>query len=621
MNNLKTKISFGLIFIFIVVLILSSGSIIFINQLANDSSVIIKENYNTIDYSTKMLKSLDMMFSSQTKIFVSKNMSKLQYNAVKTDFNTNKLEFEKNLNREANNITETGEKELVDKLKDEYQKYIKVSLNTTPDSGTIKFDEIELRFIQIREKIQSIYNLNMNAVLLKNKTANQTASNVIFYMSCIGIISSLLTLLFIIYFPQYIYSPITQLIVKLKHISSKEFNQRIDISAKDELGELINSFNNMAIKLQEYENHHINQLLLEKKRIEALVQCLHDGVLVMDEADHIIIINQYAQQLLNLDEFETIGETTTFLTAKNELLKKIIAHADNYIIAPDNETPLKIENDNNVEFIKIESINITRKNDVGELIKIGQVVLLKNITKFEQRNIDKIKLLETVSHELKTPISSINLSIKLLEDSRIGLMNIEQVKLTDSIKHQTKRLITVVNELLDYSQVETGKIELRIAEIEPYQIIELSIFALMMQINEKKIDVDVIVDDFLPQVKADLEKSTWVLVNLLSNAIRYSNFESKIIIKACKIDNFIYFSVQDFGKGIESDVLERIFEKFSAAKNLLRKRSGLGLVIAKEFVESQGGTISVQSVFNEGSKFTFSLPIIKEQYEVYNSKK
>ena len=611
MNNLRTKIFLGLSFLFVVVLTLSIGSIIFINQLANDSRSIIKENYNTIDYSTKMLKALDVMFSAQTKLYTSEKINTFKFEALRDEFFENKTEFEKNLELEKNNITEKGENLFVNELNFEYNNFIKLArlqFNKKP----IEFGEIELRFERIRNSIQSIYNLNMDAVLSKNNIAKNTAVNVTLYMSIIGIVSSLITFIFIIYFPKYIYSPIKELITKLKQISTKEFNQRINFTANDELGELINTFNNMAIKLQEYEKNHYNQLLLEKRRIEGIVHSLQDGVLVMDEANHIIIINKYAQNLLNLDETSAIGEKSIEIIEKFPILKRIIKHIENYSNSV-NLIPFKLENNNTIEYIKVESITITQKNELGIIQKIGEVIVLKNITQFEQRNIDKTKLLATVSHELKTPISSINLSIKLLEDIRIGNMNAEQIKLIDSMKYQTKRLINFVNELLEYSKVETGKIDLHIADIDSYQIIELSVFALLMQINEKKIQIDVEADNFLSKVKADLEKSTWVMVNLLNNAIRYSNIESKIVIKAWEKDKFIYFSVQDFGKGIEPEILERIFDKFTATKNILRKGSGLGLAIAKEFVESQGGTIAVESTLGKGTIFTFCLPV----YEIF----
>ena len=607
MNNLRTKIFLGLGFLFVVVLILSIGSIVFINQLANDSRAIIKENYNTIDYSTKMLKALDAMFSAQTKLYTSEKITKFKFDALKDEFFENKTEFEKNLELEKNNITEQGENLYVNELNFEYNNFIKLA-QLQFSNKSIEFGEIELRFERIRSTIQSIYNLNMDAVLSKNKIAKNTAVNVTLYMSIIGIVSSLITFIFIIYFPKYIYSPIKELITKLKQISSKEFNQRINFTANDELGELINSFNNMAIKLQEYEKHHYNQLLLEKKRIEGIVHSLQDGVLVMDEANHIIIINKYAQNLLNLDEPSVIGEKTNELVEKYPILKRIIKHIEDNNNSL-NPIPFKLENNDITEYIKVESIIITQKNELGILQKIGEVIVLKNITQFEQRNLDKTKLLATVSHELKTPISSLNLSIKLLEDSRIGNMNAEQIKLIDSMKYQTKRLINFVNELLEYAKVETGKIDLHIADIEPYQVIELSVFALLMQINEKKIQIDVEADNFLSKAKADLEKSTWVMVNLLNNAIRYSDVESKIVIKAWEKNRFIHFSVQDFGKGIEPEILERIFDKFTATKNILRKGSGLGLAIAKEFVESQGGTITVESTLGKGTVFTFCLPV------------
>ena len=127
----------------------------------------------------------------------------------------------------------------------------------------------------------------------------------------------------------------------------------------------------------------------------------------------------------------------------------------------------------------------------------------------------KTNLIATVSHELKTPLSSINLCLKLLEDNRIGTINEEQKGLLNSIRQQSTRLSKVVNELLDYSQAETGNIKLKITEIRPEDIVELAVIALMMLLSEKNIQLETELSEPLPSIKADIEKTVWVLVNII----------------------------------------------------------------------------------------------------------
>ena len=177
------------------------------------------------------------------------------------------------------------------------------------------------------------------------------------------------------------------------------------------------------------------------------------------------------------------------------------------------------------------------------------------------------------------------------------------------MRHQNKRLLNVVNELLDFSQVETGNIKLKFDKVEPEQIVELATFALMMIISQKNIQVKTVIPNNLPKVYSDIEKTVWVLVNILNNAIRYSPKNSTIIISAGEKDDKIFFAVKDEGQGIPDADKDKVFEKYVTAKHNNLKGTGLGLAIAKEFVETQGGNIWVESSLGNGSIFTFTIPI------------
>jgi signal transduction histidine kinase len=242
---------------------------------------------------------------------------------------------------------------------------------------------------------------------------------------------------------------------------------------------------------------------------------------------------------------------------------------------------------------------------------IGYIIMLKNITRFQERDAAKTNLIATVSHELKTPLSSINLSLKLLEDSRIGGINNEQKNIIKSLRQQSNRLSKVVNELLDFSQAETGNIKLKITDVKPEDIVELGVVALTMLLAEKNLQVETTLQPNLPIIRADLEKSVWVLVNILTNAIRYSPVNGTILITVTQENGFVEFGVKDSGPGISEEDCRKIFNKFVQVGDKKSLGTGLGLAIAKEFVQSQKGDIKVESRLGEGSKFSFSLPAVE----------
>jgi signal transduction histidine kinase len=272
--------------------------------------------------------------------------------------------------------------------------------------------------------------------------------------------------------------------------------------------------------------------------------------------------------------------------------------------------PFSLLINNKAEYFQILLLDISKANKLENYVEpSGYIILIQNITKYEERDLAKTNLIATISHELKTPLSSINLSIKLLEDDRVGHLNKEQKELTDSIKIQSNRILNLVNEVLDFTQVETGHIKLKIKPCEVSDIVELGTFAILMLINEKEIDLNISIPDDISKVKCDLEKTVWVIVNLLNNAIRYSSPKGKINISAKSENKFVTISIKDEGPGISVEEQSRIFEKYVKSKSESAKGTGLGLAIAKEFVEVQGGRIGVVSSLGKGSTFYFTLPI------------
>lgn len=267
--------------------------------------------------------------------------------------------------------------------------------------------------------------------------------------------------------------------------------------------------------------------------------------------------------------------------------------------------PLKIIADGRESYYVVQTRSV-----YNEDAQIGEVITLKNITTFKELDLSKTNLLATISHELKTPIASIKMSTRLLKDDRVGSVNNEQKELVRHIDEDADRLLRITGELLNMAQLETGNIQLKLSRISPLVIVTDALQAVQSQAAQKNITIITKCTEDMPHVLADSDKTSWVLINLLTNAIRYSETGATVLIDVeALLPSKVQFSVKDEGRGIEQKYLSRIFDRYFRVPGANEKSgTGLGLSISREFIEAQGGDISVNSEFGKGSTFSFRLP-------------
>ena len=596
MKPIKSKISAGGIFLFSVLLLDSVLGIIFINRLAQQSKGTIVENYSSVEYTMNMLKSLeDMNKYSLTKLNSSNYISSRNV-------------FEKNLSLESNIITEKGERKLVNKLHSYYEKYLNHLKNKDQEGKVI--GQAGEEYFSLRNTIIAIYQLNMSAIKNKSNKLQTIADEVIIYMLGITALSIIITLVFIFTFPSKIVKPIKELTAKIKSISERDYEQKLELNSKDELGELANAFNIMAARLKNYEAKQIDQLIFEQKRLEAVVQNIEDGILFIDESRKIVLINDTVTNITGLKEEEILYKYITEVAGQNDLIRTIYNSLK--VKTTEGETelkPIRIASGGKEIFYNITSEEIITYSEAEKKETfIGNLILLKNITKYQERDKAKTNLLATASHELKTPLSSINLSLRLLDDKRLGELNPEQKDVINSLKQQSGRLSSVIKELLEYSQIETGNIKLKFTVIKPDVILDIGITALAMQLSENNIDLNTNIEEGLPEILADVEKLVFVFINILNNAIRYSKKGDEIKLDVRKLNDYVEYSIKDNGPGISKEDREKLFQRFTQVGNKTTQGWGLGLAISKEFMQAQNGKIWVESEIGKGSKFTFTIP-------------
>jgi two-component system, NtrC family, sensor histidine kinase KinB len=582
--KIKTKLRLGFGFLFIIVLSFGLIALFFLNELSDKSKVILKDNYKSLKYVAAMRNVIDQHPFP---------LSRIQLTI-----------FTENLKNEGLNITEPGEKAAFRKLEAAFNALKGSQLSTITESS-IK---------NLRVALQNIEQVNMKAIYDKNELANETSSRANVYIMIAATLSFIILFTFIVNFPGFVANPLAEFSAAIKQISRKNYKQRLNFENEDEFTELANSFNGMVVKLNEWENSNLSKIKSEKSRIEAIIAQMQDAIIGLNEKGEVLFLNHLAAKLMSLDEDKVIGQNVAELTQKNELLKRIIKPETN-------DNTLKIYTDDKESYFLLENREIIIPNyeeqEDSALIasskSAGSVYTLKNITQFKELDEAKTNFIATVSHELKTPLSSIKMSLKLLNDERVGMMNEEQHELLNHIKEDSDRLLKITSELLDLSQVETGNLKLTFAVTKPEEIVSYAVDAVKFQAEQKSIQLVLNCDQNLPSVNADIQKTAWVMVNFLSNALRYSSEKSKVIIDVFQKDNFIEFSVRDFGKGIDEKYQKKLFDRYFQVPTDGQNKSGsgLGLAISKDFIEAENGKIWVVSAIGEGSKFCFSLPVVE----------
>lgn len=570
--KIKTKLTLGVGLLFLMILLLSIVSARFMYKLKSDTENVLVHNYYTLQYLNNMLLSLE----------------------IGSEEALNK--FDENLLKQENNITEINEKGVTQELRNHFELFRKNQSDSAIQS-------------EIRIDIFKLMDMNMQSIQRKSEMAKMTVNNAVFWIAITGTLCFLIAFTLLVNLPSNIANPIRKLIESTKQIADKNYSERVHFESHNDFGELAKSFNAMAQKLEEYNNSNLAKLMMEKKRVEALIDKMHDPVIGFDEKMHIIFANEEASQILGLSNSALIGLQSKDLALKNDLLRELLRNMDEIASNEKDLNPIKIFANGKESYFKkeIQHISIIPTGEKKTQV-VGHVVLLRNVTEYKELDSAKTNFIATVSHEFKTPISSIKMSLQLLENEQVGKLNPEQRNLVDSIQDDANRLLKITGELLNMTQVESGNIQLSILPSDPQEIVHYAMNATKTQANQKQIQFELNCPDKSPKVQADSEKTAWVLTNLISNAIRYSYDNSTIYLTIRETtSNQIEISVKDTGQGIAPQYKEKIFDRYFRVPGSKKEGIGLGLAISKEFIEVQGGKITIDSEFGAGSTFTIFL--------------
>lgn len=398
----------------------------------------------------------------------------------------------------------------------------------------------------------------------------------------------------------------------VKKISTGEFGYKIeDQDVSNEVKELFNEFNDMSNRLHIYEEQNIEQLTLEKNKLEAVLMSIANGVVVCDNNDKVVLVNNHAQKLLEVSEDELLNtEIQQYCDTDGSFCFK-----DK--IEQFKDTPLEIIASKPIEFnitidkriIKsIISPMFTRSNDY-----VGYIIVLIDVTKETEMEQMRAHFISNVSHELRTPVTVLRSYIDTLYNYGNEFDYETQKEFIGTINQEIIRLNRMVNDILDFSKLEADTV----LEKEPVNIVRL-VEECANQMNvlteEHHLTIEISKDGDIPEVELNYDSIERALTNLLSNAIKYSPENGKITVKIenLKDTDEVKVSVTDQGCGIAPEHQKKIFDRFYRVENNTHtiKGTGLGLNLVQTTIEKHhGGKVFVQSEVGKGSTFGFILPV------------
>jgi len=352
-----------------------------------------------------------------------------------------------------------------------------------------------------------------------------------------------------------------------------------------------------------------NKVLLEKKDTEAVIRSIAEGLVVVDANGKVVMMNPAAEQLLGTSKDDKIGQSIKGDVKREQLISLIKEPA----AGARQEIEIVSQEDETKKILKSSSAVIENEN--GQTV--GMVSVLSDITKQKELDELKSKFVANVSHELRTPLVAIEKSITLLLDGSTGKVSESQSQFLSIAERNIKRLGLLINDLLDLSKLEAGKMQFQPEVISIDNTIEESVMTFKTWAESKSVAIEKDIQEGLPQVNIDANRIIQVLNNLISNAIKFTPKDGTVTVAvALKEENSeIEVSVKDTGIGITKEDLPKIFDKFYQVGERVVTDvggTGIGLSISKEIVEWHQGKIWVESEKDQGTRFVFTLPIHKE---------
>jgi len=396
--------------------------------------------------------------------------------------------------------------------------------------------------------------------------------------------------------------PIRRTAAAARRIGQGELQQRIEWRTRDDLGTIATELNRMTVRLRDLRETEYGRKQMDQQLSDAVVRSIFEPVIVTDAKGQVLKLNQAASEVLG----EAAGDRMALTnTPGGERILRAVRDAVSMrqSIASEDEAamlPMKLG-----EGQRSYRLRTTPMRDLdGKLL--GAVSVLEDITEMQDIDRFKTRFLSVASRRLRKPLEQLRLSLYTLTSGFAGELRPLQADVLHGAEEEAERLNDLMSDLIEVSEIDTGRRELRMDKFRPIDILRDACSRTRDEVRAKNIDVQIQAFADVAHVNGDRRALRSIMDNLMSNAVRYTPENGTILLQAKEQQDIVQFSVRDSGRGIEAERLPNIFGRFSAAHD---QGTGLGLALVRRLVELLGGQISVESRLGHGTTFSFTLPV------------
>lgn len=602
---LKTKILVGYGVAFALMGLVVAWAIANIVSLGKATDAILRENYRSILAAENMVEALERQDSGILLILLG------DADRGDAQLRENEAVFFEWLARAKDNVTVQGEAELIRQIQAGYAAF-RQRCATLKDGGQARgaaglyHEGLFPLFRKVRDACKELRRLNEQTMYEASVRAGQVARRAIWSTGLVAAAGLVIALAFSLALAERVTRPLRRFMEASRRIADGHYDVAVPVETGDELGRLAGEFNRMAAQLGRFHEMNIDQIIAEKNKGEAVLASIEDGLVVFDTSLAVTGINPAARRMLALDLNEAPGDCDHLLTGPPvcELIRRTVASGVRPDI-PDEQRILTLA-DHGRHHHYLFTITVIQGRDHG---LCGAVLVLRDVTRLKEVERLKSDFVMAASHELRTPLTSLGMSVDLLLENAAATLADRDRDLLQAAHEEVHRMKALVNDLLDLSKIEAGRIEMEFEQVAVPTLVDHARAVFKSQLDIKQVDFAVTLAPDLPKVRADANKITWVLTNLISNALRYVADAGHIGLTAHRVGPHVHLSVRDDGPGIPVEYHSKIFQKFVRVQEQPTGGTGLGLAICKEIVRAHGGTIWVESAPGRGSIFTFTLPV------------
>ena len=601
--GLRQKLALGFGGILVVIAVIGVHNITRITALGQSIDVILRENYRSVVACQEMKEALDRMDSGAVFVLLGAeekgNKQIVQYEA----------RFEKALQAEIGNITLPMEGEKAEHLKRLFQQY-RSSIQTMRDPAVGRearrkayFSELQPIFQQIMGATDDIQRMNQRNMVEMDAKARLQASSVRRQMYLMLFASMAVAAAFLFLTGKWILRPITRLIYSSNEIRKGNLDLVVQSGSRDEIGQLSEAFNDMTASLREFRRDGQARLLRIQRSTQQAFDSLPDAIAVLDPEGEVEVATESAREVFGLRPKVRVKDLPypwlvglfeeTLLRCRPTELRETSGVIQQFVRGEE-------------RFFRPEAIPIMD----SDKHPAGVVLVLSDVTR--QRHQDEMKsgVISTVSHQLKTPLTSVRMALHLLLEEKVGPLTEKQAELLVAAREEAERLDRILEELLDIGRIASGKAPMELRPVPPRAMVSDAVEQYRNAARDGGVSLALALPENLPRVWVDPSRIAHVFANLLSNALKYTLPGGTISVSAKEEGEFVRVRVSDTGVGIPERYLPRIFEQFFRVPEQGPGTGvGLGLAIVKDIVEAHGGTVGVESREGMGSTFHFTLRI------------